>query len=209
MKLYVRQSAVVVFTMAVGSLLAAGQALAHGPTPQKTDESVQVSSPAAEVWHRISEPCAIAQWHPEVSACQPVNDKQQRLTLKNGKQLLQEIDEVTAADMTVAYRLSGDIDIEALPVSSLNGKIKVSADGSGAKVVWIARYYRAFTGNEPPAGQDDESAKEAVDAFVKAGLQGLKDGRAAKTATNNRGWRQRFCLTMRPALQRLGMSWCA
>lgn len=149
-------------------------AWAHGPTPQKTDESMQVSASPETVWQKVSKPCALAQWHPQVAACEAINDKQQKLTLKNGKQLLQEIDEVSVAEMTIAYRLSGDIDLEALPVSSLNGKIKVSANGSEAKVTWTARYYRAFTGNEPPAGQDDESAKAAVDDFVKAGLQGLK-----------------------------------
>lgn len=183
--------------------------LAHGPTPQKTDESMQVGSSAADIWKRVSDPCAIAQWHPEVSACVPVNEKQQTLTLKNGKQLLQEIDEVAQADMTIAYRLSGEIDLEALPVSSLNGKIKVSPDGSGAKINWSARYYRAFTGNEPPAGQDDESAKNAVDHFVKAGLQGLKEGRAAKAASKGQRWSDRCCVALRPVFKRMGLAWCA
>lgn len=182
---------------------------AHGPTPQKTDESVQVNATAEATWKRISAPCGLAQWHPQVTACEVVNDKQQKLTLSNGKQLLQEIDEVAAAEMTVSYRLSGDIDLEAMPVSSLNGKIKVLAEGGQAKVSWMARYYRAFTGNEPPAGQDDESAKAAVDAFVKAGLQGLKEGRVAKSAANSQGFVARCCVVLRPVLQRWGLNWCA
>lgn len=195
------------WSLLLAGLLLSANVWAHGPTPQKTDESIQVSASAESVWKRISAPCALAQWHPQVTACEAVNDKQQKLTLKNGKHLLQEIDEVAAADMTVSYRLSGDIDLEALPVSSLNGKIKVSVDGSSAKVVWTARYYRAFTGNEPPAGQDDESAKSAVDAFVKEGLQGLKDGRNA--AANTSGWRHKVCVAMRPVFKSLGMSVCA
>lgn len=187
-------------------LMLSANVWAHGPTPQKTDESAQVQAPADAVWKRISAPCGLAQWHPQVTACEAVNDKQQKLTLRNGKQLLQEIDEVSAADMTLAYRLSGDIDLEALPVSSLNGKIKVTADGANAKVAWTARYYRAFTGNEPPAGQDDESAKNAVDAFVKEGLQGLKDGRNQAAAS---GWRNRVCVALRPLFKQLGMSVCA
>lgn len=195
------------WSLLLAGLLLSANVWAHGPTPQKTDESIQVSASAESVWKRISAPCALAQWHPQVTACEAVNDKQQKLTLKNGKHLLQEIDEVAAADMTVSYRLSGDIDLEALPVSSLNGKIKVSVDGSNAKVVWTARYYRAFTGNEPPAGQDDESAKSAVDAFVKEGLQGLKDGRNA--AANSSGWRHKVCVAMRPVFKSLGLSVCA
>lgn len=181
---------------------------AHGPTPQKTDESIQVNAAADAVWKRVSAACGIAQWHPQVTACEAVNEKQQKITLKNGKQLLQEIDEVSASDMTVSYRLSGDIDLEALPVSSLNGKIKVAADGANAKVTWTARYYRAFTGNEPPAGQDDESAKSAVDTFVKEGLHGLKDGRQ-NAAAGKTGWRNKVCVAMRPVFKTLGLSVCA
>jgi mxaD protein len=189
--------------------LISANAWAHGPTPQKTDEAVQVNAAADAVWKRVSAPCGLAQWHPQVSACVAVNEKQQKITLKNGKQLLQEIDEVSASDMTVSYRLSGDIDLEALPVSSLNGKIKVIADDGNAKVSWTARYYRAFTGNEPPAGQDDESAKTAVDAFVKEGLQGLKDGRQNAAAAGSSGWRNKVCVAMRPVFKTLGMSVCA
>ncbi|WP_029146900.1 SRPBCC family protein [Methylophilus sp. 5] len=196
------------WSLLVVTMLLSANAWAHGPTPQKTDESIQVNATAEAIWQRISAPCALAQWHPQVTACEAVNDKQQKITLKNGKQLLQEIDEVSAAEMTVAYRLSGEIDLEALPVSSLNGKIKVSADGSNAKVVWTARYYRAFTGNEPPAGQDDESAKRAVDSFVKDGLQGLKDGRQ-NAAANQSGWRKKVCASLRPLFKRIGSTLCA
>lgn len=194
-------------------MLMSGQVWAHGPTPQKTDESILVNASADSVWQRVSASCGLAQWHPQVKACTPVNDKQQTLTLVNGKQVLQEIDEVSAADMTVSYRLSGDIDLEALPVSSLNGKIRVVAEGSQAKVSWTARYYRAFTGNEPPAGQDDEAAKTAVDAFVKAGLDGLKSGRHADTQTKlqtkAKGWTQTLCTALKPLLQRVHWSLCA
>lgn len=190
------------------TMLLSANVWAHGPTPQKTDESIAVNATAEAVWQRISAPCALAQWHPQVSACEAVGDKQQKITLKNGKQLLQEIDEVSAADMTVAYRLSGEIDLEALPVSSLNGKIKVVAEGGNAKVVWTARYYRAFTGNEPPAGQDDESAKTAVDSFVKEGLQGLKEGRQ-NAAANQSGWRKKVCASLRPLFKRIGSTLCA
>ncbi|QDC44659.1 SRPBCC family protein [Methylophilus medardicus] len=188
--------------------LMSAQVWAHGPTPQKTDESIQVNAAADALWQRVSAPCGLAQWHPQVKACETVNDKQQKITLNNGKQLLQEIDEVSATDMTVSYRLSGDVDLDALPVSSLNGKIKVAAEGAHAKVTWTARYYRAFTGNEPPAGQDDEAAKNAVDRFVKDGLQGLKEGRI-NAATSSIGWRSKICVSLRPLLKSLGMSVCA
>lgn len=192
------------FYLAILSLCMVNSAYAHGPTPQKTDESISINATPEVVWKKIIEPCAIAKSNSEVSACEIVNEKQQSITLKNGKKILQEIDEIANAEMTVSYRLSGDIDIAALPVSSLNGKIKVAPDAAGAKVTWTARYYRAFTGNEPPAGQDDEAAKQAIDAFVKAGLNGIKDGKTASNAVQSTDGK--CCLVVRNFLKKLGLN---
>ena len=148
-------------------------AYAHGPTPRKTDESVVVKGGLEKVWKKISEPCAIVTWHPEVKSCELISEKQQKVTLINDKVILIEVDEVADAEKSISFRLGGEIDIAALPVSSFNGRIKVSVEGDATRVSWTARYYRAFTGNEPPAGQDDETAQAAVDAFVKSGLDNL------------------------------------
>lgn len=189
------------------NLCMSGAVFAHGPTPQKTDESVQVAASPEVIWKKITEPCGIAKWHPEVAGCDVVNEKKQTLTLKNGKKILQEVDEIAAQEMTFSYRFSGEIDIAALPVSSLNGKIKVAADGAGAKVSWTARYYRAFTGNEPPAGQDDESAKNAIDAFVKVGLNGLKENKSsAKSISSKTANADGCCVVVKNFLKKLGLS---
>jgi mxaD protein len=157
---------------AILAAMIATTAYAHGPTPRKTDESIVVNAMPDVLWQKISEPCAIASWHPEVAKCEAA-DKKRTLTLKNGAQLVEEVDEVATQDMTIAYRLSSEVDIAALPVSSLTGKIKIQPKADGTHITWMARYYRAFTGNEPPEGQDDEAAQAAVDAYVKAGLEGL------------------------------------
>lgn len=151
-------------------------AFAHGPTPRKTDESVLIEAAPEDVWKKIVDrPCAIADWHPEITACDELEPRKLSLTLANGGKIIHEIDEIADDKRVLSYRLGGDVDISAMPVSSLNGKIKVEQEGDGARVNWMARYYRAFTGNEPPEGQDDETAKRAVDAFAKAGLGGLQE----------------------------------
>lgn len=189
------------------SIIMSGNVLAHGPTPQKTDESVQLKATPDAVWKKIIEPCGITKWNVEVTACDVVSDKQQTLTLKNGKKLLQEVDEIAMAEMTYSYRLSGEIDISALPVSSLHGKIKVTPDEEGSKVRWTARYYRAFTGNEPPAGQDDESAKNAIDQFVKTGLNGLKENKtSAKANINQSANATSCCAGIKNFLKKVGLN---
>lgn len=161
-----------VVLLLLGALIV-NSAYAHGPTPRKTDESVVVKGSLDIVWKKVSEPCAIVTWHPQVKSCEVVSDKQQKVTLSNDKTILVEVDEVADAEKTISFRLGGEIDIAALPVSSFNGRIKVNVEGDATRVSWMARYYRAFTGNEPPEGQDDETAQAAVDAFVKAGLDNL------------------------------------
>jgi len=159
--------------VALLTALIATSAQAHGPTPRKTDESVLIKASPVSIWKKITAPCSIASWHPEVAACEIITDKQHKITLKNGKSIIEEIDEMADTDMTLSYRLTGEIDMAALPVSSLNGRIRLKAEDGGVRVSWMARYYRAFTGNEPPEGQNDEAAQAAIDTFVKTGLANL------------------------------------
>lgn len=147
---------------------------AHGPTPRKTDESVTINASVAVVWKSLSEPCSIAAWHPDIAECISSSPTKRILKLKNGGEVNEEFDEVQETEKTISYRMTGEADIRALAVSSLNGRIKVIAEGNHVKVNWTARYYRAFTGNEPPSGQDDEAAMQSVNLFVGNALKGIK-----------------------------------
>jgi|SRR5690554_1152157 mxaD protein len=149
-------------------------AYAHGPTPQKTDQSALIDATPDVVWNALSEPCAIADWHPQVAQCHAEGQLKRRLTLKNGKSIVEEVDEILPDAMSISYRLGSDSDIEALPVSSLTGRIKVKIEAGKAEVTWITRYYRADTTNEPPEGMDDAAAQLSVNSYVKEGLSGLE-----------------------------------
>jgi len=151
---------------------AAPALLAHGPSPRRSNETATINAPAETVWKQIAEPCAMAKWHPKVSAC-AAEGKDMQLTLDNGGTLLFQIDEADATSHTLYYRFGDDIALETFPVSSLTGKLQVEADGAGSKVHWAATFYRFDTHNDPEPGVDDDAAREAVEAFVKAGLNGL------------------------------------
>lgn len=154
-------------------------AFAHGPTPQKTDQMVVVKAPADVVWKLVSEPCAIKNWHSEVTDCKSSTPLKRTLTLKSGGKITEEIDELAAEDMSISYRLASDVDIKALPVSSLSGRIKLKKEGDTTQVSWSARYYRADTTNEPPKGLNDEAALNAVNSYIGAGLAGLSAPKAS------------------------------
>ena len=151
----------------------ATSAHAHGPTPRKTEDSVLIKTSPEAMWKKLTTPCNIASWHPDVAKCEIINDTEHKITLKNGKSFTEGIDELDQGNQEISYRIEGNIDVDALPISSLNGRIRLSAEDGGVRVTWIARYYRAFTGNEPPEGQDDEAAQNAIDQFVKTGLANL------------------------------------
>jgi len=154
--------------------LTAPALLAHGPSPRRCNETTTINAPAETVWNQIAEPCAIAKWHPKVSAC-TAEGQDMQLTLDNGGTLLFQIDEADPASHTLYYRFGDGIALETLPVSSLTGKLQVEADGTGSKVHWAATFYRFDTHNDPEPGEDDDAAREAVEAFVKAGLGGLAE----------------------------------
>lgn len=149
-------------------------AYAHGPTPQKTDQTVLLNAASDAVWKALSEPCVIAAWHPQVAECKAEGQLKRTLTLKNGGSITEEVDEMLAGEMSISYRLGSNSEVKALPVSSLTGRIKVKAEGDKASVVWIARYYRADTTNEPPQGLDDAAAQMSVNSYVREGLIGLE-----------------------------------
>jgi len=153
---------------------AAPTLLAHGPSPRRHNETVAISAPADTVWNQIAEPCAISKWHPKVSAC-TAEGQDMQLTLDNGGTLLFQVDEADPASHTLYYRFGEDIALETFPVSSLTGKVQVEADGASSKVHWAATFYRFDTHNDPEPGVDDDAAREAVEAFVKAGLGGLAE----------------------------------
>jgi mxaD protein len=149
-------------------------AAAHGPTPRKTDQSLLIKAPTAVVWEKLSQLCAIADWHAAVSKCESVSATKRVLTLKNGGKISEEMDEILPLKQSIAYRLGRDSEAQGLAVSSLTGKIKLQAEGDATRVSWMARYYRADTTNEPAVGADDAAAQAAVDSYIKAALDGLE-----------------------------------
>lgn len=164
--------------LAAAAMLAASPATAHGPTPQKVQETMAFKASPDAVWNVVKDFGAFASWHPGLakSAGEGGNapGATRTLTLKsNGKTLIEGLDEYDEAAKTYGYRLSKE-DIEAMPVSFYSALLKVQPKDGGTEVEWTARLYRADTGNFPPDNLNDEAAVKAVSAFFKEGLQGLK-----------------------------------
>lgn len=161
-----------------GTLLLCQGALAHGPSPQRIDESILIDATPDEVWAVAGDFGGIAAWHPQVEASASDDGNAQgavrSLTLAGGE-LREALDWHDDQDTLYTYRLDAE-NTDALPVSSYSFTLTVRPDdgGSGAQVQWRGNYYRGDTGNEPPESLSDAAAIEAVTAFVEQGLEGLK-----------------------------------
>jgi hypothetical protein len=76
--------------------------------------------------------------------------------------------------MTFKYKIT-KVAAEVLPVNSYAAQMMVEPAGAAkSKVVWKAGFYRYYTQNDPPKGQDEEAANNAVNGVFDAGLPGLK-----------------------------------
>ncbi|MFX5245262.1 SRPBCC family protein, partial [Acinetobacter baumannii] len=84
-------------------------------------------------------------WNPAIKASSADRGNEagstRTLTLPTGT-VTEQLDDYDAAAMSMNYR-SGNADPAVLPVSSYSGRLTVKAEGSGSKLVWQARGYRA------------------------------------------------------------------
>jgi mxaD protein len=157
---------------------------AHGPTPHKVDEKIEIAAPPAAVWAIVKDFAGIGTWHPLVAKSEGTGGNgsgaERQVTLKSGGVLSDGLDYYNDGEMTYSYRLSKE-SVDAFPVSFYSGEldVKPGKDG-GSEVEWIGRFYRADTGNFPPEGKDDKAAIAAMTNFFQAGLKGLKAKAEAK-----------------------------
>jgi carbon monoxide dehydrogenase subunit G len=162
------------FALIVAAALAQA-VFAHGPTRQKVTEIVTIEASADKVWALIKDFDALSKWHPAVekSPADKANAEGsvRQLALKGGGSLTETLESHNAEAKKYSYRAK---DGGALPVTNYTSTIQVKADGAKAVVEWRGAFYRQYTNNDPPKGQDDEAAVNAITNVYKSGLENLK-----------------------------------
>jgi len=165
------------FALVGAAALAALPVAAHGPTPQKVVETVEIAAPIAKVWETVRDFGSLGQWNPALKRTESTGGNQpgERRTMifANGEKLVEELDTYDPAGHEYNYRMSQP-NLNALPVSSYSVVFKLIPAGEGTKVEWKSRLYRGDTGNEPPEHLTDEAAVKAMTTFFHTGLQHLK-----------------------------------
>ncbi|CAG1022833.1 mxaD protein [Methylococcales bacterium] len=154
-----------------------GAAHAHGGTRQKVVESVEINAAPDAVWNIIKD-FGDAKWIPAVASSKSDKGSEKgavrELTLKDGGVVKEELKELDAATHTLKYRVHEEPDCAAFPVNNYSATIAVTAAGAGSKVEWTSAAYRCFTPNNPPPGQDEKAAIEAMTCLSKEALANLK-----------------------------------
>ncbi|OCC05476.1 MxaD protein [Labrys sp. WJW] len=157
------------------SFLAAASlpAWAHGPTPQKVDESVTIKADPKAVWAIAGDYSGISKWDAILKASEGDN-KKRILTFQNSEKLEEEVDEYDPEKMTYTYRML-EPNLKALPASSYSATLVVTPGPDGGSVVeWYGRVYRGDTGNEPADELNDDAARNALGTLFRTGLEGIK-----------------------------------
>lgn len=169
----------------ISGLIWAGFAEAHGPTREKHSESIEIAATPEAVWALVGDFAHPDKWMPivESASAQGGNEKGATRELKlkglNGS-IKEELKNYDPDKKLIQYKIIDPTDPAVFPTNNYSAKITVEASGSGSKVEWDAAFYRWFLNNNPPDGQNEAAAKEAVEKVVKESLQGLKAKAEAK-----------------------------
>jgi hypothetical protein len=164
--------------LVIAAVVAPLAALAHGATPQKVVETIEIAAPPARVWAVVGDFQDMG-WLPGVARTEGEGGvtpeiARRKLFLASGAVIDERLVQYDDAAMTLRYIIE-HVDFAVLPVGNLSATLKVSPAASGGSVVeWKSRFYRAFPGGNPPEQYTDEVAIAAVSTFFKNGLAALK-----------------------------------
>lgn len=167
----------VVAGLALGMTLGLGPAQAHGPSRQKTAETVLLNASPDAVWQAVGNFGDLG-WYPEVASVSAPQgnaaNATREVTLKSGKVLHEELTKYQPEKRMMSWRMTED-DIEALPVSNFATFLTVNDKGGKAEVELKGAYYRGYPNNDPPPELNDDAATAAVRAHFEAGLAALAE----------------------------------
>ncbi len=168
-----RKMTAAVFAM---SLLAAGLSVAAAP-PLMVKKTITIAAPADKVWEAAKNFNGLNSWHPALASDEIVSGTNNTvgavrlLTLKGGgtiKEKLLQFDET-------GHRFRYSIVEGVLPVSHYTSSFVVTSLGKDKTLVtWSGRFKRKNPGDNPPDGENDKAATDAIAGVYQSGLDNLK-----------------------------------
>ncbi len=154
--------------MRIGSLLAAVVLPVLLTTPAlalEVSKSATVAAKPADLWARIGDFCAIAEWHPAVAACEETDESGstvRTLTLEGGGTIRERLIETT--DFGYTYEI-----LESpLPVRNYRSTLSVSDEGDGTRIDWKG----SFVAHDA----SEADARGVIEGIYQAGLDSISKG---------------------------------
>lgn len=162
--------------MALAACLAliGGAAQAHGPVRLKTEQSVTLNAPVADVWAVIGNFDDMS-WFPGVArvAATGTDKGATRLrTMDDG----QTINEELLKRLPEKYAISTlflDTNLEMVKATNYASHITLKDEGGKTLLTWKGAFYRGFPQNEPPEDLNDDAAVASVEALHQTGIDAL------------------------------------
>lgn len=160
--------------MAVILAMGASAALAHGPSRLKTEQTVLLNAPVAEVWAAIGN-FADMSWFPGTLSTLAEGDQKgamRKRTLEGGIEIEEELLKIDADKYAISTRLVAD-NLEAVKATNYASHITLKDEGGKTRLNWRGAFYRAFPQNDPPADLNDDASTAAVEALHQTAIDAL------------------------------------
>ena len=143
----------------------------HGPTRQKVKETININATADDSWKMLKNLDSAGKWHSEYSAISIEKNFRKFASKRDGAKGLIEILSSSDEAMKFKYRLKNP---GSIPVNNYSANISVKQVGTTSKITFKGAFYRKYVNNDPPPGEDDEAAINAVTEIYKNSLNLLK-----------------------------------
>ncbi len=167
--------AMLVFGAGASSALAQG----CGPTRLKVTESVTLDMSPAQAWAKVGNFQDMS-WDADTTGASGSDGNQpdkaiRVVTLQNGATMQESLYKYDADTMSYAYHVD-HVDVTKLPVQNASATLEVVPVDGGAKSAlrWKFAFYRNLAPGEGTPDAADAKAVEAMERFLKSGLDGLK-----------------------------------
>jgi len=141
----------------------------------RVKDSIEINAPADKIWEKVGNYGDMS-WHPAIAKTEVVEGKsgevgaKRVLTLQDGGKINEILTSYDTGGMTMKYEITESV----LPVRDYGATLKVEASGDKSIVTWRTMFKRKDPANPGTAGQDDATAKAAVEGILKSGLINLK-----------------------------------
>jgi mxaD protein len=158
------------------ALLVPGFASAAIDETIRVKETIEINAPADVVWAKVGNFGDMG-WHPAVTKTEVTSGNNNEvgatrvLVLPDGGKINEVLTSRDDGSMTMKY----DITESVLPLRDYSATILVQSAGDGkSTVTWRSMFKRQDPANPPQAGQDDQTAKDAILNIFRSGLDNLK-----------------------------------